>query len=317
MERPLVSVIMPVYNGENYIRIALESILKQTYQNLELLLIDDCGADRSMDIVHEYAQRDERIRIFYNGQNRGIAYSRNVGLDNAKGAYIAIMDDDDYAFDYRLEKQVRFLENNPTYDVVGGKVQLIDAGGEIIKHETEVLKDCNYIETMFLFFNIFHNSEVMFRRELMERAELRYEDQLLGMEDFKFWVKASKYGKMTNLEDLLLQHRMTGSNETTRVKKEQLDMRREVFARIQRYSLEQSGFILTEQQFRLLRKVMQEDGSGSAESREEFYLLYETLRGMILQARERNMNITEAMEYWFRDIFAAKVSLISRENMWD
>lgn len=317
MEKPLVSVIMPVYNGEKYIHTALESILSQTYQNLELILIDDCGTDHSMDIVGNYARKDDRIRIFRNPQNRGIAYSRNVGLDNAKGKYIAIMDDDDYAFDCRLEKQVYFLENNPAYDVVGGKVQLIDERGEIIKRETAVLKDCNYIAVMFLFFNIFHNSEVMFRSELVERAELRYEDNLLGMEDFKFWVKASKYGKMTNLDDLLLQHRMTDSNETSRVKKEQLDMRREIFAQIQRYSIQQSGFVLTEKQFQLLRKVMQEDGTGSAESRKEFYLLYETLRGMILQARERKMDITEAMEFCFRDIFAKKVSLISKKNMWD
>lgn len=317
MEDVLVSVIMPVYNGAPYIKMAIKSIINQTYRNIELMLIDDCGTDSSKEIIEKYAKEDERIRIFNNPQNMGIAYSRNVGLDNARGKYIAIMDDDDYVFEYRLEKQVRFLEENIAYAAVGGKAQWIDGEGKVIKPEIDVLTDSNYIQAMFLFFNIFNNSEVMCRRELIERYNIRYEDNLFGMEDFKFWIQVSKYGKITNIDELILQHRMTNNNETSRVMTEKLEARKRVFAELQRYSIELSGFVLTDEQFQLLGKVMQEDGSGSAESKEELFLLYNTLRDMILQARERKLDMTEVMEYWFRDLFADKVALISADNMWD
>lgn len=314
---PLVSIIMPVYNAEKYISIAIESIICQTYSNWELLLIDDCGIDNSMEIADKYIKSDERIKLFQNEKNMGIAYSRNKGLDASRGKYVAIMDDDEYAFSSRLEKQVKFLEENPTFDVVGGQVQTIDENGEIIESERKVLTDWLYIKTMFLFFNIYHNSEVIFRKDLVERAQLRYEDGLFGMEDFKFWVKASKYGKMSNLDDLVLQHRMTANNETNHIKFDHCKEREGVFAQIQRYSVEMSGFLLSEAQFRLLCKVMKEDGRGSAESSSELSMLYYIFRDMIIQARARELDITAAMENWFRDIFASKVALISADNMWD
>ena len=173
MKKSKVSVIMPVYNGERYIREAIKSILNQTYKNFELLIIDDCGQDKSMDIVRAYAKIDDRIRIIYNRSNKGIAYSRNVGLDVCDGEYIAIMDDDDYAFNYRLSKQVEFLDNNPQYDVVGGKAKWIDGEGRVIKPEIDLLKDEKKIKTMFLFFNIFNNSEVMFRKEIVDKYKDR------------------------------------------------------------------------------------------------------------------------------------------------
>ena len=95
MNNPMVSVIMPVYNGEKYIRKALESILNQTFQDFELIIIDDCGNDSSMIIVNEY--KDSRIRVFHNNVNKGIAFSRNRAIQESKGKYIAIMDDDVYS----------------------------------------------------------------------------------------------------------------------------------------------------------------------------------------------------------------------------
>lgn len=229
MKKSKVSVIMPVYNGERYIREAIKSILNQTYKNFELLIIDDCGQDKSMDIVRAYAKIDDRIRIIYNRSNKGIAYSRNVGLDVCDGEYIAIMDDDDYAFNYRLSKQVEFLDNNPQYDVVGGKAKWIDGEGRVIKPEIDLLKDEKKIKTMFLFFNIFNNSEVMFRKEIVDKYNIRYEDGLLGMEDFKFWIRVSKISAISNIDDLILLHRMTPNNETNRVMNEKQDERRNCF----------------------------------------------------------------------------------------
>lgn len=316
MKKSKVSVIMPVYNGERYIREAIKSILNQTYKNFELLIIDDCGQDKSMDIARAYAKIDDRIRIIYNRSNKGIAYSRNVGLDVCDGEYIAIMDDDDYAFNYRLSKQVEFLDNNPQYDVVGGKAKWIDGEGRVIKPEIDLLKDEKKIKAMFLFFNIFNNSEVMFRKEIVDKYNIRYEDGLLGMEDFKFWIRVSKISAISNIDDLILLHRMTPNNETNRVMNEKQDERKELFSSLQRYSLELSGFKLTEEQYRILSKILNEDGTSSAESKEELFDMYNSFYELIKQARDKKLDITQAMEYWFRDLFADKVALISADNMW-
>lgn len=314
---PKVSVIMPVYNGEKYIAKAIESILHQTYKDFELILVDDCGTDGSVDIAEAYKRIDDRIRIIHNSENKGIAYSRNVGIDECKGKYIAIMDDDDYAFECRLEKQVKFLDNHPEYDVVGGKAQMINEQGIIIGPNIDVLKDPNKIKTMFLFFNLFNNSEVMFRKSVIDEYGIRYEDGLLGMEDFKFWIRISKIGKMTNIDDLILQHRITADTETSRVKRELQEERKKVFASLQRFSLEQSGFALKEEQYQILNRVLNEEGTSSAESKDEMFAMYDAFRELIMQARLKNMDIVMPMEYWFRDLFADKVALISADNMWD
>ena len=95
---PKISVIMPVYNAERYIKIAVDSILNQTFKDFELIVIDDKGTDDSIKIVEEIS--DPRIRILHNEKNCGIAFSRNRGITEAKGEYLALMDDDDYAPDY-------------------------------------------------------------------------------------------------------------------------------------------------------------------------------------------------------------------------
>ena len=104
----VISVIMPVFNAEKYIKKAIESILEQEESDLELILIDDCGQDSSMEIAN--AIRDDRIRVLKNDKNRGIAFSRNRGLDEARGDYIALMDDDDIAPINRLALEKQYLE---------------------------------------------------------------------------------------------------------------------------------------------------------------------------------------------------------------
>ena len=317
MKKPKVSVIMPVYNGEKYIGKAINSILNQTFKDFELILIDDCGQDRSMDIARVYAEIDDRIRIIYNETNKGIAFSRNVGLDTCKGQYIAIMDDDDISSDDRLFKQADFLDNNPQYDVVGGKAQWIDGEGKVIKQEIDVLKDEKMIKTMFLFYNIFNNSEVMFRKEIIDKNNIKYEDKLLGMEDFKFWIRISKIGSITNIDDLVLLHRMTPNNETNRVVNKKKNERRELFASLQRYSLSLSGFNLTESQYRILNKILNEDGTSFAENKQEMFEMYDAFYQLILQAREKQMDITETMELWFRNLYVDKIALMTSDNMWN
>ena len=118
MSIPKVSVIMPIYNAEKYISFAIDSILEQSFEDFELIMIDDCGEDGSIDIAKRYD--DPRITILKNDGNQGIAYSRNRGMDSAKGEYIALMDDDDVAPNNRFELEVNYLDKHPEIDVIGG-----------------------------------------------------------------------------------------------------------------------------------------------------------------------------------------------------
>ena len=106
----LVSIIMPAYNTANYISASIESILAQTYTNWELLIVDDCSTDKTVDVIKSY--KDERIVVLKNKKNSGAALSRNYALREAKGKYIAFLDSDDTWAEQKLEKQINFMKEN-------------------------------------------------------------------------------------------------------------------------------------------------------------------------------------------------------------
>lgn len=148
---PKVSVIMPLYNAEKYVEKAIYSILQQTCSDFELILIDDQGSDKTIEIARSII--DDRIVYVCNEENLGIAKSRNKGINQAQGDYIALMDDDDIAPLDRLEKEVNFLDCHSEYDVVGGRMGVIDANDTIVKLYNEPLMNPNYIRASLMFFD--------------------------------------------------------------------------------------------------------------------------------------------------------------------
>ena len=112
----LVTVLMPVYNGEKYLAEAIESVLNQTYTNFEFLIIDDCSTDESIKIIKSF--KDRRMRLIQNQKNLGQSENMNKGLQMAKGIYVARMDQDDKSYKNRLEKQLYFIRNtNSTFKI--------------------------------------------------------------------------------------------------------------------------------------------------------------------------------------------------------
>ena len=101
---PLVSIIVPVFNVENYIKECLDSVIAQTYQNIEILCVDDCGTDNSIEIVKDYAKKDNRIKILTHNENRGLPVARNTGINKAKGEFIFFLDSDDYISENTIEE---------------------------------------------------------------------------------------------------------------------------------------------------------------------------------------------------------------------
>lgn len=299
--KPLVSVIMPVYNAEKYIKESIEALLNQTYSNFEIIVIDDCGIDNSIELVKKYA--DNRFKFIHNKINCGIAYSRNIGLKNSRGKYVAILDDDDISMPKRLAAQVDFLENNKDIDVLGGESIWIDGYGQVIRGQIAIPKDPDYIKTSFLFGNMYNNSEVMFRKSLIDEYNISYEDSLLGMEDFKFWIECSKIGKFSNLDELLLKRRMAGDNTTAKILRDNIRARKMVFADLQAYSLMKSGFAVSHHDMEMINKFINEEKKYQIYDTEEIYLFHGILNKLVNQAEELDFGDMEQIKACIKDIF--------------
>lgn len=203
----LVSVIMPTFNSGQYLKYAVESILDQTYQNLELLVIDDHSVDSTMDILNTYSKKDNRISIFHN-PGKGIASALNYGIDLAKGEYIARMDSDDIAVLDRIETQVFFLEENPDVGICSTQIQmLLENGsyGDEVRYpeendsiKLELINDCS----------IAHPT-VMFRSQIM-KGKWHYNAVLA--EDYDLWTRMVITERFCCLSKKLLYYRVHSNN---------------------------------------------------------------------------------------------------------
>ena len=141
----LVSIVMPNYNGAPYIRETVESVLAQNYENWELLFVDDCSTDNSMEIIRSFS--DERIHIFSTGTNSGAARARNVAIEKATGKYIAFLDSDDLWLPEKLSRQLAFMEEN-RYVFTFGEYKVIDETGKQVARYCPRLDSCTYKDVL-------------------------------------------------------------------------------------------------------------------------------------------------------------------------
>ncbi|CAG9606590.1 glycosyltransferase family 2 protein [Pseudoneobacillus rhizosphaerae] len=231
MENPLVSVFMPVFNCEKYIKESLESILNQTYSNLEILIIDDGSTDNTIEIISSY--NDKRIRLLKNGENKGIPFTRNRGLEESKGKYMAIMDADDIAFLNRIERQVNYMEVNKDIDVVASYFNIF--GGRIKKSYKPKLFSPEEISAKLIFSNPIGNSTAFIRLETIKINKLKYNANYFVAQDYDMWVQISKVGKISILPEILLEYRISSNNITKKSTKNSLLQRKRVIDSINKY----------------------------------------------------------------------------------
>lgn len=311
--KPLVSVIMPSYNSEKFIGEAIESVLEQTYENWELIIIEDASADHSQEVIHAY--KDERIRLLCNEVNRGISESTNRGIEESRGKYIALLDDDDIAEKDRLTLQVNYLENHTEIDILGGRTTLIRESGEIIDYSGIPRNNPKYIKAVLLFGCMdFWNGTAMIRREFIDKFHLRYENGYYGMQDYKFYMESSKVGNISTIPQFLLRHRFHSENETDRNFQLFQKEREKTYARIQRDSLEKSGFCLTEDSLSLINKVLAEK-DGRCDSIEELSRLYWVFHELLRQGREMEIDYLDELEHVCRVRMAGQ--LVRMKNFFE
>ncbi|PKL19089.1 MAG: hypothetical protein CVV49_02480 [Spirochaetae bacterium HGW-Spirochaetae-5] len=201
-----LTVIMPVYNCENYIKAAIDSILNQTFFNFTLLIINDGSTDNTEKIIFSYT--DRRITYLKNENNMGIVYSRNRGIANADSVYLAWMDADDIAFSERLQKQFDFLENNHEYDLCFTNIITINKNDEVISKPWFSDK-CTPVEWDIIWSNPIPQPSVMLRKKILVSNDLIYDEELTTAEDYDLWTRISLNSKIARLDDVLLLYRKT------------------------------------------------------------------------------------------------------------
>lgn len=297
-----VSVIMPVYNAEKYVKQTVESILNQSYQDFELVVVDDCSTDKSMQIIKEL--NDKRIKIYSNEKNKGIAYTRNRALELANGEYIAIMDDDDIAPVYRLEEEADFLSKHLEYDVVAGNTYIIDENGTVKGMFERVLRNPDIIRGTLIFQNIYGNSTAMFRKEFIEKYDIRYRENMCGAEDYMFWGECSLHGRITAMDKVMMCWRKHQKNQTNKMKNENIEKRKSAISSIQKYLLDNNGFRLSKSKYEDFFRFFSEDGE--LRNKEDIKLLYEILDELVMQARRKKMEFCEEFSVVCRKQFGKK-----------
>lgn len=225
-ENPLISCILPVYNAELYLRECINSILCQTYQNFELVIINDGSTDNSARIISEYREQDPRVRSF-DQPNSGIVAALNTGLSAAKGQFIARMDADDVSLPKRFELQLDYLRRHNDVVLVGGQSITIDAQGTVRgpdPKQRRISPAAKRTQTDFGTFPLKVATAlhplVMMRAEAIKaiggyRADYRH------VEDYDMYIRISRYGKLHNISDVVLKYRLHGGNISVKHTSEQ------------------------------------------------------------------------------------------------
>ena len=205
MSNPLISVIMPVFNAEHYLRKSIESILNQSITSFEFLIFDDGSIDNSVSIINSYI--DSRISLYKSPNNKGYLVHLNQGINIARGKYIARMDADDISFPDRFEKQVNFLEQNSQFALVGSSVIIIDTDGNETK-SMNLASEC--LPTDLFWKNPIVHSTVMGRTEIFKKYY--YSNDYYTAEDYYLWSQISLSDGIANLETPLLKYRIHKNN---------------------------------------------------------------------------------------------------------
>lgn len=209
---PTVSVVIPVYNGERYVRDAVTSILTQSFKNYELILIDDASSDGSLDILRSLD--DPRIRIERNDVNLGLAGTHNRGLDLARGRYIAMLDHDDWSEPERLAEQVAFLDRHDDHVLVGSWAATMDAEGRICRRRKSYPRSAEEIHAGLLFGCCVFHPSITARTDVLR--EYRYSDRYAICDDFDLFVRLSRSHKLANVPTVLVRHRRHASRTSER-----------------------------------------------------------------------------------------------------
>jgi len=207
---PLVSVLIPTYNSELYIKDTLESILHQTYKALEIVIIDDASTDSTLKIVRRY--KDERIKLHVNDKNLGISGNMNKGIKLSHGKYLAIMDADDWSYPYRIEEQVQLMEQNSKVVLCSGYMDICDENLKFKNTRTYPITDKEIRKAIVTYDPISHPASMWRMSELLKTG--LYSEKFPICRDYDLIVRISEFGEYQNIPKPIIKYRVRKDSET-------------------------------------------------------------------------------------------------------
>jgi len=210
--KPLISIITPMYNAEKYIQETIESVLAQTYTNWEMIIVDNCSTDKSKEIVQNFITQDHRIQLIELDRNSGgPAHPRNIGIEHAKGEYIAFLDADDVWLKDKLKKQIRYIMNAKC-DIVQTFANAIDTQSKIIGklNNQKIYNKLKYFcsdLTILYFSNYININTVLMKKDMS--IKFREDKYLIALEDWMFWIEhLYNNKKISLLNETLINYRI-------------------------------------------------------------------------------------------------------------
>ncbi|CAA9203643.1 hypothetical protein FLA105534_04823 [Flavobacterium bizetiae] len=284
---PKITVLMPVYNCELYIKETIDSILDQTFTDFEFLIIDDASTDKTIDIIKAY--NDSRIKLIVKPFNTGYTNSLNHGLKIAKGEYIARMDGDDISIVERFEKQVKLLDENIDVAVCGTLFNIIGTSNTVVvpqNHEDiklGMLKKC-----------CLGHPTVMIRKSYLEKFALNYDVTKEPAEDYDLWTRLLPMAKLHNLQEVLLSYRV----HTSQVSQKRNIQQRDIALEIKVNLLNNLNFEKKNESQDLLRKIILNEEIFSFKEMEQF----QYLKNNLLKANLKPFFDKEGFEKYLLDI---------------
>jgi glycosyltransferase involved in cell wall biosynthesis len=216
--RPVVSIIMPARNAAAYVGEAISSMLHQTFDDFEFLIVDDASTDATVDVIRCFD--DSRIHVFCNATRQGVAESLNVLLDKAQGDFIARMDADDISLPHRLETQVAFMREHEDIWACGGSHTVL-VGGDAPTFVRNVPATHDEIKAALVFFNPIAHPFMMYRGDVWKKHAIRYSTAFPYAEDYELWIRlthAYTEGRMANMQNILGKHRRHTSSVSVKHK---------------------------------------------------------------------------------------------------
>lgn len=236
---PKVSIILPVYNGAQYLEQAMASVIKQSFLDFELIAINDGSSDNSAGILEQWRQKDPRIKIINHTQNLALVATLNEGLAAANGMFIARIDcDDTWNSGTKLQKQVDFLEKHQDYALVGTWAEMIDGNGMFAYNFTPPSED-SQIRRQLLWHNCFVHSSILARKDVMLKAG-GYSPKQRYLEDYGLWLRMGLIAKLANIPEVLVRYRLSSGGVTQTHNKEQI---RAALALVREFKNKYPGFL--------------------------------------------------------------------------
>lgn len=205
LEGPRVSVLLPVRNGEVFLPAAIESILRQTFSSLELIVIDDGSTDASAAIAATFARSDSRVRLLRR-EPEGLSAALNAGIAAARGEYVARMDADDISASDRLQKQVAYLDAHPACAGAGTWIEVLDEAGLHLGVKTFAETHEQITAALYRGISAIAHPTIVVRRDVL-RAAGGYDARRYPSEDLDLWLRLAEKGELANIGETLLQHR--------------------------------------------------------------------------------------------------------------